>query len=112
MPNWLCIKCMHEFPDEGVKKKPEHVGMVLFVAIGVGMLLFAAGCAYTLIAASLSIEVAVYGALAAAFGLGAISLGLKFGKGVKAICPACGKPQGVAADSRIAAEVRQSRKGG
>lgn len=107
MSHWLCIKCQHEFPDEGVKRQPEYVGMALFVLIGVGLLLFALGGLYTVLFASRSLDVAVYSGLAAVFGVGAIGMGMQFRRGVKAICPACGKPQGVRADSKIADEVRQ-----
>ena len=107
MTHWLCIKCFHEFPDEGVHRKPEYVGMVLFVLIGAGLLLFAAGALYTALTGTRSVEMLVYGGLAGAFGIGAIGMGMQFRKGVKAICPACGKPQGVRADSKIAAEMRQ-----
>jgi hypothetical protein len=110
MPNWLCIKCLHEFPDEGVKKQPEYIGMALFVTIGAALLLYAASCVYFYLSGSHAIELAAYGALAAVLGVGAISMGLKFRKGVKAICPACGKPQGVPADGKIADEVRRNRK--
>jgi hypothetical protein len=110
MPGWLCIKCMHQFPDEGVRKKPEYVGMAIFVIIGAGLLLFAAACLFVFLTSSRSIDVLVYGALSALFGAGAIGMGIQFGKGTKAICPACGKPQGVPADSRIADEVRRRGK--
>jgi hypothetical protein len=107
MSDWLCIKCLHEFPDEGVRRKPEYIGMALFILIGAGLLLFATGGLYTVLFTSRSLEILVYSGLAAAIGMGAIGMGLQFRKGVKAICPACGRPQGVKADSKIAAEVRQ-----
>jgi len=112
MTDWLCIKCMHEFPDAGVKKQPEYVGMALFLIIGAALVLFALACLYTFLTGSRDVETAVYGGLAALCGAGAISMGMQFRKGVKAICPACGKPQGVPADGKIAAEVRKTRKQG
>jgi hypothetical protein len=107
MSDWLCIKCFHEFPDEGVKRQPEYVGMALFVLIGAGLLLFALGGVYAELFVRHSLDVAVYSGLAAVFGAGAISMGMQFRKGVKAICPVCGKPQGVPADSKVADEMRQ-----
>jgi hypothetical protein len=110
MPGWLCIKCLHQFPDQGVRKKPEYVGMTLFVLVGAALLLFAAGCLFTFITTSRSPDLLIYAALSALFGIGAVAMGIQFGKGAKAICPACGKPQGVPYNSKIADEVRRRGK--
>jgi hypothetical protein len=110
MPGWLCIKCMHQFPDQGIRKKPEYVGMVIFVLVGAALLLFAAGCLFTFITGSRSSDLLIYAALSALFGAGAVAMGIQFGKGTKAICPACGKPQGVRDGSKIAGEVRRRGK--
>jgi hypothetical protein len=110
MAGWLCIKCLHQFPDENVRKKPEYVGMAIFVVLGGGLVLFALGCLFTFLTAGRSADMLVYAALSALFGAGLIGLGISFGKGTKAICPACGKSQGVREDSKIADEVRRRGK--
>src|SRR5258706_863058 len=107
MTNWLCVKCLHEFSGDGVRKKPEYAGMAIFFLFGAALFLFVLACIYTGLIRSL--YYAIYSALALLFGLGMIEMGLRFRKGVKAFCPACGRPQGVAADSQIATMVRRGK---
>jgi hypothetical protein len=114
MKQLYCVSCGHEFPAEGARMKPELVGMALFVTIGVvmilggivGLIVFLPGWRD-----SQALQPIIYCALAIVFGLGPLSFGLKCRKGTKAICPACGRPQGIPSDSRIAEEVRRRKSG-
>jgi hypothetical protein len=105
MSDWLCVKCLHEFADgPGVKRQPEYFGMVLFILVGIGCILFGIG------AIIFKTEYAFQGSVAVLGGVGAIAFGWRLKTGIKAICPSCGKPQGIAGNTKSADEIRRRGK--
>jgi hypothetical protein len=105
MNGWLCVKCLHEFPDDAsVKKQPEYVGMAIFMLAGLAALVFG------ILVIFFHHDDALKGILVAAGGLGAIAFGWQLKTGVKAICPACGKPQGIRGHTKSADEIRRRGK--
>lgn len=106
MSDWLCVKCLHEFPDgPDIKRKPEYVGMVLFLLVGLGCIIFGAVAIFLS-----STEYALKGGILILGGLAAIAFSWQLKTGLKAICPECGKPQGIRGDTKSADEIRKKGK--
>src|SRR4051812_48662999 len=102
MSDWLCVKCLREFANgPEIKRQPEYVGMAIFILIGIGCIVLGIG------AVVFAREYAFQGGILALAGLGAIGFGWRLKTGVKAICPNCGKPQGIAGNTKSADEIRR-----
>jgi hypothetical protein len=105
MNGWLCVKCLHEFPDDAsVKKQPEYVGMILFMLAGLAALVFG------ILVIIFRRDYALKGILLAAGGIAGMGFGWQLKTGLKAICPACGKPQGIRGHTKSAEEIRRRGK--
>jgi hypothetical protein len=104
--SWLCVKCLHEFPDDvHVKRQPEYVGMVIFLVIGLAAILFGAGAIFVVGGAY-----TLKGILLAAGGFAVAGFGWQLKTGLKAICPNCGRPQGIPGHTKSADEIRRRGK--
>jgi hypothetical protein len=105
MSDWLCVKCLHEFPDgPEVKRNPEYFGMALFMLIGL------AGIVLGILVIVFYRQYAVKGGMTILGGLASMALGWQLKTGLKAICPNCGKPQGIPGDTKSADEIRRRGK--
>jgi len=82
MNGWLCVKCLHEFPDDAsVKKQPEYVGMILFMLAGLAALVFG------ILVIIFRRDYALKGILLAAGGIAGMGFGWQLKTGLKANPP-------------------------
>lgn len=106
MKNWLCVKCLHEFPDDvHVKRQPEYVGMVIFMVVGIAAVILGTGAVFVV-----GGRYALKGGLLAVGGLASVGFGWQLKTGFKAICPNCRRPQGIPGDTKSADEIRRRGK--
>jgi uncharacterized protein (DUF983 family) len=107
--DWICVSCLCEFADAGSKRLPEYFSSLVIGLVGLLLLVGGVLGLYRGILLFPSDELAVGSLLAMMAGVGAVLSAAAHKRGLKAICPKCGKAQGIRHDANAELILRHRR---